>query len=127
MNNEYAQAQPVAKAFGAVLREARRARGMSQEALAGDAEVDRTYPSLLERGHRVPTLCVFLRLARALHLAPAELVNATLARLAHAGCAGAYGCGPAGGSPAAAPTAWAQLPPHSLSGEQSPTAAAPPP
>ena len=74
----------VARAFGAVLREARTARGLSQEALAAEAEVSRTYPSLLERGHRVPTLCVFLRLAMALHLAPAELVNATLTRLAHA-------------------------------------------
>ena len=114
MNNEYAQAQPVAKAFGAVLRDARRARGMSQEALAGDAEVDRTYPSLLERGHRVPTLCVFLRLAQALHLAPAELVNATLARLAPAGRTGA-------------PTAWGQFPQHSLSGAQKPTAVVQPP
>ncbi len=56
--------QKVAIAFGRVLREARKQKGLSQEDLAGDAEFDRTYPSLLERGLRTPTLTVLFQLAK---------------------------------------------------------------
>lgn len=42
----------VAEAFGIVLRTVRDAAGLSQEQLAEAADVDRTYPSLLERGLR---------------------------------------------------------------------------
>jgi hypothetical protein len=44
-----------------------------------------TYPSLLERGRRQPTLAIMLRLARALAMEPAELVNRTIARLRERG------------------------------------------
>jgi transcriptional regulator with XRE-family HTH domain len=74
----------VARAFGRVLRDARRARGMSQEDVASEADVDRTYPSLLERGLREPTLDVFFRLCRAVRRPPADLLNATLTQLARA-------------------------------------------
>lgn len=73
--------EAVARAFGAVLREARKIRGLSQEALAEGAEVDRTYPSLLENGHRQPSLAVFLRLCDALRRTPADLINATLTKI----------------------------------------------
>jgi transcriptional regulator with XRE-family HTH domain len=75
----------VARAFGAVLREVRSARGLTQEDLAAEAEVDRTYPSLLERGHRLPTLGVYFRLCRALRCAPAELMAATVDGLSRFG------------------------------------------
>jgi transcriptional regulator with XRE-family HTH domain len=68
----------VAKAFGRVLREARKALGMSQEDLAGEADFDRTYPSLLERGLRTPTLTVIIALAKVLRVPAAWLVNKTL-------------------------------------------------
>jgi transcriptional regulator with XRE-family HTH domain len=58
-----------------------------QEDLAGEAGIDRTYPSLLERGRREPTLDVFFRLSTALRQPPAALLEATLTQLA--GCAGA--------------------------------------
>ena len=58
--------QKVAIAFGRVLREARKLKGLSQEELAADAEFDRTYPSLLERGLRTPTLTVLFQLAKVL-------------------------------------------------------------
>jgi transcriptional regulator with XRE-family HTH domain len=67
-----------------VLRAARQARGMSQEDLAGEADIDRTYPSLLERGLREPTLDVFFRLCRAVRQPPAEVLNATLTELSRA-------------------------------------------
>ena len=74
--------QKVAVAFGRVLREARKAKGLSQEELAGEAEFDRTYPSLLERGLRTPTLTVVIQLAKVLGVTAAWLVNKTLEEMA---------------------------------------------
>ena len=71
----------VAVAFGAILRNARDGMGISQEGLAEGADMDRTYPSLLERGRRQPTLFALLNLAAALEIEPALLVTMTLARL----------------------------------------------
>ncbi|MEQ9590705.1 MAG: helix-turn-helix transcriptional regulator [Parvibaculaceae bacterium] len=48
------------------LRKLRVTRGISQEALAVDAEIDRTYVSRLERGLENPTVAVLERLAGAL-------------------------------------------------------------
>ena len=73
--------QKVAIAFGRVLREARREKGLSQEDLAGDADFDRTYPSLLERGLRTPTLTVLFQLAEVLEISAAALVTRTLEEL----------------------------------------------
>jgi len=73
--------QKVAIAFGRVLREARRQKGLSQEELAGHAEFDRTYPSLLERGLRTPTLTVLFQLAKVLEISAATLVLRTLEEL----------------------------------------------
>jgi len=70
-------ATTVAAAFGEVLRDCRSKAGISQEALAGVADVDRTYISLLERGLRQPTLDTLFKLARALGVAPATLVSRT--------------------------------------------------
>lgn len=64
-----------ALAFGAVLKAARAERGLTQEALAGLGGFDRTYPSLLERGLRTPTLGVVFRLADVLNI-PAECLVA---------------------------------------------------
>lgn len=48
------------------LRKLRVQRGLSQEILAVDAEIDRTYVSRLERGLENPTVAVLERLAEAL-------------------------------------------------------------
>jgi transcriptional regulator with XRE-family HTH domain len=72
------RARELARAFGRVLLEARLARGLSQEALSERAEFDRTYPSLLERGLRAPSLASFLRLCAALERSPYDLLAATL-------------------------------------------------
>jgi len=68
-------ARTVAGAFGQVLRDCRTKAGVSQEKLAGLAEVDRTYVSLLERGLRQPSLGTLFRLAQALDVAPATMVS----------------------------------------------------
>jgi transcriptional regulator with XRE-family HTH domain len=48
------------------IRRLRVAKGLSQEVLAADAEIDRTYVSRLERGLENPTVAVLERLAGAL-------------------------------------------------------------
>ena len=58
-----------------------------QEALACEAEIDRTYPSLIERRRRHPTLTMLLRLSRALVVEPAELVTRTVRPLRERGMA----------------------------------------
>jgi transcriptional regulator with XRE-family HTH domain len=61
--------------FGANLRAARKGAGLSQEALAYDAEVDRAAISVYERGGREPNLRTVLKLARALRLNPVALFD----------------------------------------------------
>ncbi|WP_334368852.1 helix-turn-helix domain-containing protein [Bradyrhizobium sp. AZCC 1578] len=48
-------------------------RGLSQEKLAVDAQVDRTYVSSLERGMENPTVSVLERLAEALSIQISDL------------------------------------------------------
>lgn len=48
------------------LRKIRVSTGLSQEALAVDAQIDRTYVSRLERGLENPTVAVLERIAKAL-------------------------------------------------------------
>ncbi|MBB3953069.1 transcriptional regulator with XRE-family HTH domain [Aureimonas jatrophae] len=50
-------------------------RGLSQESLAVDADVDRTYVSGIERGTFNPTLDLLERLAGALSVDLVDLVN----------------------------------------------------
>jgi transcriptional regulator with XRE-family HTH domain len=66
MNADAFDWRRVARAFGAVLRNTRNRQGLSQEALCEGANIDRTYPSLLERGLRTPTLPVVIEIAQAL-------------------------------------------------------------
>jgi len=56
----------VAQAVGRAIRRLRTDMGLSQEDLAVKAGIDRTYPSLLERGMRQPTVSVLLGVAHAL-------------------------------------------------------------
>lgn len=62
-------------AFGERLRELRREHGLSQEAFAHHVGLDRTYVSGLERGRRNPTLAVIVKLAEALEVQPAALLE----------------------------------------------------
>jgi len=63
------------RAFGQALREIRRSRNVSQERLAFDAGLDRTYISLLERGLWNPTLRIIVRLAEVLDSSPSEVIS----------------------------------------------------
>jgi transcriptional regulator with XRE-family HTH domain len=59
------------------IRRLRVLRGHSQEDLADDAKIDRTYVSRLERGLENPTVAVLERLAAALGCEIRELFDAS--------------------------------------------------
>ena len=65
----------LAMRFGEVLRERRMALGLSQETLAFNADLHRTYISLLERGIRQPSLETIFTLAREISWEPDELIR----------------------------------------------------
>jgi transcriptional regulator with XRE-family HTH domain len=71
------RAEQVAAAFGHILREQRSSTELSQEQLALNADVDRTFVSQMERGIRQPTLTTLFKLARALQVQPSTLVSRT--------------------------------------------------
>lgn len=56
----------VRRRVGLNVLDLRRRRGLSQEALAGLADIHQTYLSGVERGRRNPTVEVLARIARAL-------------------------------------------------------------
>lgn len=60
--------------LGKELRKARQAAGMTQEQLAFDAGLDRTYISYLEHDKYSPTLDALFRICDALGIPAAELV-----------------------------------------------------
>lgn len=64
-----------AVAFGKNLRDARHTADVSQEDLSHDSGVDRTAISTYERGRREPNLRTIVKLARALGVAPADLLR----------------------------------------------------
>ena len=61
--------------FGAELKKARETAGLSQEKLAFEAEIDRSYVSLLENDKKSPTLDVLFRLCDALSIPASELIG----------------------------------------------------
>lgn len=67
----------VVKRFGRVLRTYRKKLGVSQEHLALEAAVDRTFVSKIERGINQPSLTTIFLLARVLNVSPSELIRAT--------------------------------------------------
>jgi transcriptional regulator with XRE-family HTH domain len=68
---------PEHAAFGRTIRAIRDRRGLSQESLALQCGLDRTYISGIERGTRNPSLTNILRIAAALDVPPAELFAGT--------------------------------------------------
>jgi len=68
-------------AFGFVLKRYRKHNNVSQEMLALEAGLDRTYISLLERGLRQPTVRTVFAIAEVLSVPPHEIVEAVELRL----------------------------------------------
>lgn len=63
------------KAFGITLRKHRSLASLSQEELAHQSNLDRTYISLLERGLRRPTLNTIVVISKCLKIKPSEIVQ----------------------------------------------------
>ena len=70
----------VRKRVGVNLKRLRRDSGLSQEALAFESGLHRTYISGVERGVRNPTVLVLERIAVALKVPAAKLLEETLRR-----------------------------------------------
>ncbi len=64
----------VSIAFGKVLRELRLNKGLSQEQLGFEADLRRTYVSILELGQQQPSLTTLLKLAKALNIKASQLM-----------------------------------------------------
>jgi transcriptional regulator with XRE-family HTH domain len=74
----------VERALGCEIKKARESLQKSQQTLAFDAEVHRTYISLIERWEKSLTLAVIGRLAKALNMRPSELLRRMEVRLERA-------------------------------------------
>jgi transcriptional regulator with XRE-family HTH domain len=61
-------------AFGIVLRELRKQRGLSQESLAYEAGMERNYISLLELGKNSASVKMIFKLAKAFGITVSELM-----------------------------------------------------
>jgi transcriptional regulator with XRE-family HTH domain len=70
-----ANRDPILASFGLRLRRCREARGLTQERLAEKADLDQTYISGIERGLRNPGIKNVARLAKALGMRTAKLVE----------------------------------------------------
>ncbi len=73
-SNRYSNA-PELIALGAAIRLTRKQSGMSQEALALSAEIDRSYMGGIERGEHNLAIMNILRIANALGTTASELLD----------------------------------------------------
>lgn len=62
-------------AFGKVLRRLREAAGLTQEQFGFEADLRRTYVSILELGQQQPSLKTILKIAKALNCSPGSLLD----------------------------------------------------
>jgi transcriptional regulator with XRE-family HTH domain len=62
-------------AFGKVLKELRKQAGLTQEQLALEADIQRNYVSLIERGINQPTITIIFKLAAGLKCKPSALIS----------------------------------------------------
>ena len=63
------------QAFGKAMRDLRNSKGLSQERFGFDVGLDRTYISGIERGIRNPSLKNIVKIAQALGVTPAKLLQ----------------------------------------------------
>ena len=61
--------------FGKVLRRLREEAGLTQEQLGFEADLRRTYVSILELGQQQPSLTTILKIAQALNCSPGSLLD----------------------------------------------------
>lgn len=64
----------IEQAFGIVIKKYRVEKSLSQEEMAFQSGLDRTYISLLERGKRKPTINTIFSIAEVLQLPPHKII-----------------------------------------------------
>lgn len=62
-------------AFGKVLRRLREEAGLTQEQLGFEADLRRTYVSILELGQQQPSLMTILKVSQALKCTPGSMID----------------------------------------------------
>ena len=65
----------LASAFGMVIRELRSEAGLTQEQLGFEADLRRTFISVLELGQQQPTLTTIFKLAKALKVPASKIIG----------------------------------------------------
>ncbi|MEI8173935.1 MAG: helix-turn-helix transcriptional regulator [Deltaproteobacteria bacterium] len=65
----------IEEAFGEVIRELRKDQKISQEKLAEASNLDRSFISLLECGHKQPSLITIFQLAKAFNLSASKILS----------------------------------------------------
>jgi transcriptional regulator with XRE-family HTH domain len=68
-------ANPSHLALGEAIREFRKKKGLSQEALGLEAGLDRTYVSSVERGHRNISFDNLVKIAETIDARPSQLLE----------------------------------------------------
>jgi transcriptional regulator with XRE-family HTH domain len=71
----------IEEAFGEAIRELRRANQISQEKLAEISNLDRSFISLLECGHKQPSLITIFQLAKAFNLSASKILSLVEAKI----------------------------------------------
>ena len=67
----------IEEAFGEVIRDLRKSNNISQEKLAEISKLDRSFISLMECGHKQPSLITIYQLAKAFKLSASKLLALT--------------------------------------------------
>jgi Helix-turn-helix. len=65
----------IEEAFGEVIRDLRKVNQISQEKLAEASNLDRSFISLLECGHKQPSLITIFQLAKAFNLSASKILS----------------------------------------------------
>ena len=63
------------QALGTALKERRNELGLTQEDVAGAADIDRPFITMIESAKKQPTVSVFWKLAIALQISPGDLAD----------------------------------------------------
>ncbi|RYY48706.1 MAG: XRE family transcriptional regulator [Chitinophagaceae bacterium] len=67
--------KPIEILFGEALRDLRTKAGLSQEALAYESDLDRSFISMLERGLKQPTISTLFSLSKPLRVKPSDFIK----------------------------------------------------
>jgi len=70
------QKRSIPQVFGRGLKELRTLKGLTQDDIALECGIDRSFISLIESGKKQPTITTIVSIAAALEVKPSELVKA---------------------------------------------------